>query len=434
MRRSPIQSRIAAVLVGSTVAIAGAGLGVSAPVRPESGEAHAEAPASVVQGGATIVGPNNCTNGDCHVNENDWWKRLDGSSAGLKHEQAIRRMNPNTERDAGAWASAMGQSAPAAPDGVCVNCHVTLVGGRPIVGISCESCHGPGSGYLETHDDKVEGAQAEAARRQASIDLGLRDVYDSPDQWAPLCFGCHVVSAAGGKLTAAEAEQLLRAGHPSGRDFQLEDKWTYVYGEDPASGVRKHWQETYSSAAVETAWEPLLAGLPPVPGRRAEAPPEEPREDPADDRREAPRDAPREEPARAAPRGSADVERMEGEISALRAEIRRLRRLLESPGTPPPAVDGTEYTPPPAAGADPLPRTEVGAVAAVQGQLIQLLTELLERNARTPIRVTPPEEELEYSGPDAALIRLQQETIRIAIRALGIDPRPAEEDSDDDSG
>jgi hypothetical protein len=62
-------------------------------------------------------------------------------------------------------------------------------------------------------------------------------------------------------------------------------------------------------------------------------------------------------------------------------------------------------------------------VAAVQGRAIALLDALLRRDARTPIRVTPPEPKTTYRGADADLLRLQEEVLKLALEALGTAPK-----------
>jgi hypothetical protein len=69
-----------------------------------------------------------------------------------------------------------------------------------------------------------------------------------------------------------------------------------------------------------------------------------------------------------------------------------------------------------------LPQSPAAAVAAVQGRAIAMLDSLLRRGSRVPARVTPPARKTEYRGPDADLLRLQDDVLSLAIEALGTAP------------
>jgi len=71
-----------------------------------------------------------------------------------------------------------------------------------------------------------------------------------------------------------------------------------------------------------------------------------------------------------------------------------------------------------------LPLSPSAAVAAVQGRLIALIDSLLRRDARTPVRLSPPPPSA-YHGPDAELLRLQDEVLSLAIESLAAPPAPA---------
>jgi hypothetical protein len=67
-----------------------------------------------------------------------------------------------------------------------------------------------------------------------------------------------------------------------------------------------------------------------------------------------------------------------------------------------------------------------GALALVQGRLIQALTGVLQSGASAPTRTSTPQPALTpYAGPDAALLQLQREAIELALEALGTAPAPA---------
>ena len=71
-----------------------------------------------------------------------------------------------------------------------------------------------------------------------------------------------------------------------------------------------------------------------------------------------------------------------------------------------------------------LPTSPAAAVAAVQGRAIALIDALLRRGGRAPVRVTPPEKKADYKGPDADLLRLQDDVLSLAIEALRTAPPP----------
>jgi hypothetical protein len=84
-----------------------------------------------------------------------------------------------------------------------VTCHATVFRGDANAGVSCESCHGPASGYLEPH--QVKGAYAKA------VSTGLRDLKSKPPAIAKACVACHLTTD----------KRLIAAGHPSGAEFDV---------------------------------------------------------------------------------------------------------------------------------------------------------------------------------------------------------------------
>ena len=379
------------------------------------------------------LGSKSCVS-ECHASELDWWQNYDGSQDGYRHEQARERIyEPNAQK----YASALGLSEGKDVDGACVQCHATVYGQgrarRPREGVSCESCHGPGGGYLERHDDTLEGEAARGERRQQSIADGLRPVFGDPANWAGLCFGCHIV-APGEHLTADQTDNLLRAGHPTGRDFMLEAKWGYV-------GHEKHWMSARAryvraGAEIKAQWDPRLAALPPLPTTGSSTPGETgstPTTGPS-----TPGETgltPTTDPSTGGETGptlttdtTAQVAipaELLAELQRLRNEVRSLRRVIDgiptAGGAAPPPPD-IRLTTPSTAPIDPLPQSPAASVAVVQGQLINLLQQLLEDEARAPIRVSPLQSTTPYSGAESELLALQEQVIALAIRALGISP------------
>jgi len=91
---------------------------------------------------------------------------------------------------------------------VCLDCHALTppagaVAGRLEIedGVSCESCHGPASGW-------VEGHRSEGWSRSDSVAAGLTDLRD-PAVRAEACVSCHV-----GDSDRQVDHAMLAAGHP----------------------------------------------------------------------------------------------------------------------------------------------------------------------------------------------------------------------------
>src|SRR4029077_3012220 len=91
-------------------------------------------------------------------------------------------------------------------------------------GITSQSCHGPGSGYLDP-DQKKDAYQAAVA-------TGMTDAVKKPQACAALCMNCHVMDDA----------RLIAAKHPSGDDFDLGAKFSVV--------ATDHWKNTYDKAQI----------------------------------------------------------------------------------------------------------------------------------------------------------------------------------------
>ena len=105
---------------------------------------------------------------------------------------------------------------------LCLRCHFTTrkvrKKKRVVSGISCESCHGAGKGYIDTHakfsgkKNKQSESKAEAALRwKKSVAAGLiRPV--ALYKLAKNCYSCHVVPS----------EDLVNVGgHTAGSKFEL---------------------------------------------------------------------------------------------------------------------------------------------------------------------------------------------------------------------
>jgi hypothetical protein len=72
----------------------------------------------------------------------------------------------------------------------------------------------------------------------------------------------------------------------------------------------------------------------------------------------------------------------------------------------------------------PASQTPASLVGAMHGRIAQLLSDLLSRGVRTPVRPAAPAATAQYRGADAELLRLQAEVIALALEALGTAPPP----------
>jgi Cytochrome c554 and c-prime len=183
--------------------------------------------AGVLAAGAALAqdfqGPARCTACHDHARETQKWQRDEPAALpGQAHFGALKRLDG--ARAAG-FAKAIGLADPRDARGACVKCHATVYGGNASAGVSCESCHGASSAYVDRHQDR--GAYLEA------VAAGMRDLRGRPAAIARLCLGCHVTSDA----------RLARAGHPTGSDF------------DAGLSLQKlvHWNARYDAAAVTAA-------------------------------------------------------------------------------------------------------------------------------------------------------------------------------------
>ena len=157
------------------------------------------------------VGGDECI--DCHTPEHDIW----GETTHYKTYDELSASDAATE-----IADALGIDDIEAPDGLCVDCHFTLVGetledAEPIAGISCESCHGAAAEWIDVHGEYVSGdAESESAAEKATRKKAAKDAGQiRPDQInliAQNCLDCH---------TVPNEELVNLGGHLAGSEFEL---------------------------------------------------------------------------------------------------------------------------------------------------------------------------------------------------------------------
>jgi Cytochrome c554 and c-prime len=345
----------------------------------------------------TNVGPNKCTDCHDHKDEKEWAEKRDGDGRGKQHINALTQLN---DPRAAGWATAIGLQSPRDAKGSCVKCHATISArGRPDFGVSCETCHGPGRDYLLPHQEK--------GSYEKVLALGMKDVWKKPEKWSFDCINCHVLGENEGDAA------LAKAGHPTGADFDIGTKYLPVAGH---WGGRKYAANQVASGAVtsrraellkKVAVAPAVAKAEPPPAVVAPPPPPPPTGG----------DPPKTEPpvAVAPPPPRPPITQPPGGLPP------RQPRVAAAPAAPSSPTVPTVVVPPPPP-PPTLPPTPVGIVASIQGRLIALLDNLLDKDVRTPKPVAPPTRKTVYRGADADLLRLQEEVIALALEALGAPP------------
>jgi hypothetical protein len=382
-----------------------------------------------------VVGPSKCTACHDHDRQTTKWQKEEPVQYKDKAHYNTRKQLDGAK--AGTYAKAIGLADPYDVKGSCVTCHATVFRGDANAGVSCESCHGPASGYLEPH--QVKGSYAKA------VSTGLRDLKGKPPAIAKACVACHLTTD----------KRLIAAGHPSGAEF------------DVGAGLKKvvHWATTYDFAAVSAAGK---AAMGPGAARAAAAPPPPP----AGGAPAAPGGAPPAVKAGGrAPVGGAAAPAAPTAASAPWDWNAPIRALPEdyvpqsaeaaapaaggpagtaaapaggtaAPAAPRPArpapvrvapapslaedlpvapaivaTDAAALAPPPPAAAPAGPRSATARVAEARGGAATVLARVLRGGAKVPA-LPPASPPREFKGPDGELLRLQDEAIALALEAL----------------
>ena len=143
------------------------------------------------------------------------------------------------------FAKAIGLADKYDINGKCVSCHATVFRGDANAGVSCESCHGPGSGYMKPHQTKDS--------YDASVSTyGMTRLIGNIQGWTQQCTNCHVM----------DDDRLIKAGHPSGDDFDLSKKYV---------PVSLHFKKKYTEEEVAARGEAADGGHPSLPPHRKRA-------------------------------------------------------------------------------------------------------------------------------------------------------------------
>jgi len=170
-----------------------------------------------------FVGVSKCASSGCHGSPKIGNQRASWEAS--THAKATSDLEGKKAKE---YAAALGISDPTTSD-VCLPCHSTAFGvedSRLAVtfdagdGIQCETCHGAGSAYIESHKKKDVVFESLVA-------LGMRDLR-TDKQHEELCSQCHRENA--------KYEKLKKSNHPKASTSplaQLEDKMEKV----------KHWKK-----------------------------------------------------------------------------------------------------------------------------------------------------------------------------------------------
>ena len=398
------------------------------------------------------TGPSKCVG--CHDHEKPATKWQKEEPAQFKDKAHFNTRKQLDGPKAATYAKAIGLADSYDVKGSCVACHSTVFRGDANAGVSCESCHGPASGYMDPH--QVKGSYAKA------LSLGLRDLKSKPPVIAKACVTCHLTTD----------RKLVAAGHPAGAEF------------DVGAGLKKlvHWATAYDYAAVSAAGKAAMgaggaraaAAAPPAaaaPGAAKGAPPAAaakpgagvsggavaagaaPPVAPPAAGAAAPAPA---RPAAAGPAKGAAAAPWDWDqpIRALPADYGTDGAAAAEPAAPEPAPEpAAAAAPRPARPAAPrrvapapslaedlpvtpamvatesaaLAATAVAApagpasvtarVAAARGGAAATLARVLRDGKKSPA-VPPPAPPKEFKGPDGELLRLQDEAMALALEAL----------------
>lgn len=171
------------------------------------------------------IGPGSCGSDQtkCHASEfNNWYKND-------PHKSSTDKLSDDQEK-AESYAEKAGVGAANMYKGssICMSCHGTAISGKESKeveeGVSCESCHGPGSGYKEPHQEGTGGGVTRPGYVKG-VATGMGDFKRDKKAIAVACVRCHYITD----------QKTLAAGHSMG------EKFNYV---SAMKKVAKHWKRT----------------------------------------------------------------------------------------------------------------------------------------------------------------------------------------------
>lgn len=204
------------------------------------------------------LGPGSCglAQNNCHAKENTWWKD-DAHKVTVDAFYDDPAAYEKIAKLAGVAAEAMLKG-----NQTCMTCHGTIVSGKESRevedGVSCESCHGPGSGYKDPHSEGDPKLGVQRPGYSKGLQLGMVDL-KNVDKRGMACVRCHFITD----------QKLISAGHPNGANF------SYVSG---IKKIAKHWHRPPAEADLNKApFEKAMSAKGPIAQIvKVEAPPPAP--------------------------------------------------------------------------------------------------------------------------------------------------------------
>lgn len=160
---------------------------------------------------ALVKGPNEC--GECHKDSVQAWKQ--------SHHAKTFKTLPRSKK-ARKIANKLGIKR-IKSESACLTCHFTSqtisATSKPIAGISCESCHGAGKEWMDTHSDfggkDVKAENESSAHKQERYRMSDAAGMIRPSHLYALaenCYSCH---------TVPNEELVNVGGHAAGSAFEL---------------------------------------------------------------------------------------------------------------------------------------------------------------------------------------------------------------------
>jgi hypothetical protein len=180
------------------------------------------APSVMAQSAFQTIGPGSCGVGknNCHSTEDP--KMID------KHKNAIDNMMGSDNLATYTEKAGVDLKGVLIGKNICMSCHGTVLSGKETKeveeGVTCEACHGAGSGYKGTHGERLPTEKKGDPNRSGytqSLSLGLINLKNIATR-AEACVRCHYITD----------QRVLASGHPDG------SKFNYLAG---MKSVAKHW-------------------------------------------------------------------------------------------------------------------------------------------------------------------------------------------------
>lgn len=200
-------SRSGVLAFAACLAMAGAALGASSVLAPDSLQAEpAAGPAGAVLRGHAGVA--SCAGSTCHgrsvadgavVRQDELLRWQEDSSPTGAHSRAWRVVQ---EPRGQAISRRLGLDA-AGTQRECAGCHASPGAARLADGVDCEACHGASGGWLSTH-------YTVGASHARNVGQGMTDLVN-PRVKAQVCLDCHFSGDARGQFIA---HRIMAAGHP----------------------------------------------------------------------------------------------------------------------------------------------------------------------------------------------------------------------------